>query len=52
MQEMCKDQMQSNSLKQLLPVLILTPTAKVMMETGIWPTKDYLQYNDALSQYN
>ena len=37
--------MQSKTLKQLLQVPISTSTAGVLIETGIWPAKEYLQYS-------
>ena len=39
------ERMQSKTLKQLLQVPISTSTAGVLMETGIWPAKEYLQYS-------
>ena len=42
-------QMQSKALKQLLQVPVSTSIARVLMETGIWPAKEYVQYNDAIS---
>ena len=39
------ERMQSKALKQLLQVPILTSTAGVLMETGIWPPKEYLHYS-------
>ena len=33
------------SLKQLLQLPISTSTAGVLMKTGIWPAKEYLQYS-------
>ena len=42
-------QMQSKALKQLLQVPVSTSIARVLMETGIWPAKEYIQYNDAIS---
>ena len=38
------EKMQSTVLKQLLEVPISTSTAGLLMETGIWPAKEYLQY--------
>ena len=37
--------MQSKALKQLLQVSISTSIVGVLMETGIWPAKEYLQYS-------
>ena len=37
--------MQSKALKQLLYVPISTSTAGVLIETGMWPAKEYLQYS-------
>ena len=39
------ERMQSKALKQLLQVSISTSTAGVLMETGIWPAKQYLKYS-------
>ena len=39
------ERMQSKALKQLLQVPISTSTAGVLMETGIWPPKEYLHYS-------
>ena len=39
------ERMQSKALKKLLQVPISTSTAGVLMETGIWPPKEYLQYS-------
>ena len=36
--------MQSKKLRQLFQVPISTSTAGVMMETGMWPANEYLQY--------
>ena len=37
--------MQRKALKQLLQVPISTSTAHVLMKTGIWLAKEYLQYS-------
>ena len=39
---------QSNALEELLQVPMSTSIARVLMETGIWPAKEYIQYNDAI----
>ena len=39
------ERMQSKALKQLQQVPTSISTAGVLMETGIWPAKDYLQYS-------
>ena len=39
------ERMQRKALKQLLQVPISTSTAHVLMETGIWLAKEYLQYS-------
>ena len=39
------EKMQSKALKKLLQVPISTSTAGVLMETGIWLPKEYLQYS-------
>ena len=41
------EKMQTKALKQLLQVPISTLTAGVLMDTGIWPAKGYLQYSIA-----
>ena len=39
------ERMQSKALKQLLQVPISRSTAHILMETGIWIAKEYLQYS-------
>ena len=39
------ERLQSKELKQLLQVPISTSTAGALMETGVWPAKEYLQYS-------
>ena len=39
------ERIQSKALKQLLQVPISASTAGVLMEKGIWPAKEYLQYS-------
>ena len=42
--------MQSKALKQLLQVPI--STAEALMETGIWPAKEYLQYSTMMLHHS
>ena len=39
------ERMQSKELKQLLQVPLSTSTTGVLIETGIWPAMEYLQYS-------
>ena len=43
---------QSKALKQLLQVPISTSTAEALMETGIWPAKEYFQYSTMMLHHS
>ena len=46
------ERMQSKTLKQLLQVPISTSTAGVLMETGVWPAKEYMQYSTMMPYHS
>ena len=46
------ERMQSKALKQLMQVPIPTSTAGVLMETGIWSAREYLQYSTMMLYYS